>query len=62
MNDKKGMAAMLVASMGKKPAEGPEEGGEYEGKQACAEEMMNAIESNDSAAFMKALDAYLDHR
>lgn len=61
VKDKKGMAALLVAKMPKKEAEGGGEDG-YDGKMACAEDMMRAVSSNDAAGFMKALEAYLDHR
>ncbi len=60
MKDPKGMAALLVGKMPKPAAEG--EGDEYDGKTACVEDMMTALDSKDAKAFAAALDAYLDHR
>ena len=58
MKDKKGAAAMLVGGMPK-----PEEKGDGEyGREACGEDMMRALDAKDPAAFMAALDAYLDLR
>jgi len=64
MKDKKGIAALLVADMGKKqPMDGEiEESGENEGMEACAEEMMAALDSKDVKGFMSALNAFIDQR
>lgn len=63
--DKKGLAAMIVSKMPAKGAPGDEPNADdasYDGKAACAEDMMKAMQENDAKAFMTALDAYLDHR
>lgn len=68
--DRKGIAALLVSKMKPKDGDGPEvndntkddSGGGYEGKMACAEEMMTAIDEKDPESFLKALDNYLAHR
>jgi L-arabinose isomerase len=60
--DPKGMAAMLVAKMPKPSKEGEGAEGDYDGKAACAEDMMRAMQEGDAASFAKALDSYLDHR
>ncbi len=67
MQDKKGMAAFLVANM-KKPEGGESDADKdaasegYEGKEACAEDMMSAMQENDVKKFMNALESFLDHR
>ncbi len=66
----KSIAAMLVSKAAsptgsKEPMDGipgSEEEPEYTGKEACCEDMMSALSSNDVKGFMQALESFLDHR
>ncbi len=64
----KSIAAMLVSKAAggdKEPMDGipgSEEAPEYTGKEACCEDMMSALSSNDVKGFMQALESFLDHR
>lgn len=65
-------AAALIIALGKKPkSEAPESGEGYEeseegemdeGKLACADDIISALDNKDPEALAKALDAFLDLR
>lgn len=62
-------AAALIIALGKKPKseapegdEGYEEGEVDEGKMACADDIISALDNKDPEALAKALDAFLDQR
>jgi len=62
MAGKKGLAALLVADMGKKGSASKDsaEGGEMEGEDAAAEDVMAAIKDGDAAALKDALKSFIE--
>lgn len=58
MNDHKKIASVIMGKIG--PESSYAEGGEVDGKDAAAEEIMSAIESKDSAALASALHSFIE--